>query len=375
MKKIAFVLYYYYPYTSGLSEYARAIAEELAKSNEVEVIVSKHKSDLPNEEVLDGVNIKRFKSWFSIGKGVFAPGIFWHIFKKRKAYDKVFIFLPMTEAMVFPFFLKKEKINSFYVCDIRVGSSFIAKIIEKILFFSMRFLLKRSSKIVPLSHDYFSASRIYSEEYEGKVIPVRPTSRITGRENNLDYREKFNINNDTFVIGFLGRIVYEKGADYLIKTVPVLKKMGISNFKIILGGDYANVRGGSVYEELKSLIDEYKDHVIVTGFIPEDEKASFFRSLNVFTLPSIDPLEAFGIVQLEAMGEGIPVVASNLPGVREIVQKTGYGLIATPKSSESLAQEISKIYYNKIELSGKKDKYKEVYNDAEWKDQLEKIVS
>lgn len=55
--------------------------------------------------------------------------------------------------------------------------------------------------------------------------------------------------------------------------------------------------------------------------------AEFYSSLDVFCLPSINPLEAFGMVQIEAMLCGVPVVASDLYGVRTIVGNTGMGLV------------------------------------------------
>ncbi len=64
--------------------------------------------------------------------------------------------------------------------------------------------------------------------------------------------------------------------------------------------------------------------------------AEFYASLDVFTLPSINSLESFGMVQVEAMLCGTPVIASDLPGVRTIVQRTGMGLICKRGDAEDL---------------------------------------
>jgi glycosyltransferase involved in cell wall biosynthesis len=59
--------------------------------------------------------------------------------------------------------------------------------------------------------------------------------------------------------------------------------------------------------------------------------------MDVFTLPSINTLEAFGLVQVEAMMCGVPVIASDLPGVKTIVQNTGMGLVCKRNDPQSLA--------------------------------------
>jgi glycosyltransferase involved in cell wall biosynthesis len=70
---------------------------------------------------------------------------------------------------------------------------------------------------------------------------------------------------------------------------------------------------------------------------------NFYASLDVFVLPSTNSFEAFGIVQLEAMSAGIPVVATNIPGVRTIVQETGFGEIVEPKSPMQIALAIENV--------------------------------
>lgn len=71
--------------------------------------------------------------------------------------------------------------------------------------------------------------------------------------------------------------------------------------------------------------------------------AEFYSSLDVFCLPSINPLEAFGMVQIEAMLCGVPVVASDLYGVRTIVGNTGMGLVCKKGDVQNLADCIMKI--------------------------------
>jgi glycosyltransferase involved in cell wall biosynthesis len=64
----------------------------------------------------------------------------------------------------------------------------------------------------------------------------------------------------------------------------------------------------------------------------------YFASIDVLVFPSINMLEAFGIVQLEAISAGIPVIASDLPGVRTLITNSGYGLLSKPGDVNDLTR-------------------------------------
>ncbi len=69
----------------------------------------------------------------------------------------------------------------------------------------------------------------------------------------------------------------------------------------------------------------------------------FYASLDVFAFPSVNPLEAFGIAQLEAMFSGVPVVASELPGVRQPILRSGFGRLTPPRDVEALAEAMREV--------------------------------
>ena len=133
------------------------------------------------------------------------------------------------------------------------------------------------------------------------------------------------------------------GIDILIKAYKIIKETR-DDIELLIGGDYENIAGGSIYPELKQYISEnnLKD-IKFLGKISENKMSEFYSSLDIFILPSINPLEAFGMVQIEAMLCGIPVVSSDLYGVRTIVQNTGMGLVHKKGNEQDLAQCILKI--------------------------------
>ena len=84
-----------------------------------------------------------------------------------------------------------------------------------------------------------------------------------------------------------------------------------------------------------------EDRVIFTGTVPFDDIPKYFAACDVFVLPSISRLEAFGLVVLEAMASSKPVIVSNIPGVMELVNDGEEGLHVEPMNAEDIAEKIN----------------------------------
>jgi glycosyltransferase involved in cell wall biosynthesis len=77
---------------------------------------------------------------------------------------------------------------------------------------------------------------------------------------------------------------------------------------------------------------------------------SFYSLIDVLVLPSVDPLEAFGMVQVEALLCQTPVVASDMPGVREVVNRTGLGRIAEKRNPQDIAEKIIELKNHPVNI-------------------------
>ena len=80
------------------------------------------------------------------------------------------------------------------------------------------------------------------------------------------------------------------------------------------------------------------------GFVPEERIGDFYASLDVFTLPSVNAFEAFGIVQAVAMLAGVPVLSSDIPGVRQPVVQTGFGTLVPPADEPAITRALQDLY-------------------------------
>ncbi len=342
-KKILMVLYYYHPYVSGVSICAKRVAEGLVKAGyEVTVLTARFDNNLSKQDVINGVKIIRRPVILKLNKGVIMPTFWFDIIRYALKNDYVNPHLPMTESGLSSILIPKRKIVTTYQCDIFLGSGLVDKLITSISTSLMRLQLARSRVIIPSTHDYFDHSKM--RRFIAKAEPIYPP--VTESEfipiSSKSFFTRLKVKDNELKIGFVGRVVYEKGINYLLEAIPYLSKE-IANFKILIAGDYEKVAGGSTKEELDNYMEKYPGTILFTGYLDDKDRNRFYSGLDVFVLPSIDPLEAFGMVQIEAMLCGAPVVASDLPGVREIVHKTGYGRISKIRDPQDIAKQIVEV--------------------------------
>jgi glycosyltransferase involved in cell wall biosynthesis len=140
---------------------------------------------------------------------------------------------------------------------------------------------------------------------------------------------------DRFLVFALGRHVYYKGLEYLIEAIAKLPQT-----TLILGGR------GPLTETLIALAKQLgvADRVKFVGRIPDAELPAYYHACDVFCLPSVSPAEAFGLVQLEAMACGKPVVACELHnGVTWVNRNEVSGLVVPPADPEALAGALKRL--------------------------------
>jgi len=141
---------------------------------------------------------------------------------------------------------------------------------------------------------------------------------------------------DKIVIGALGRFDRTKGFDLLIKAVAELKKVSEKKFVLKLAG------AGYFEQDLKKLVKDFgiEDRVEFLGWI--SDKSEFFSGVDIFCIPSKN--EPFGIVVLEAMKYGKPIVATSADGPMEILSNGKDSIIVNLQPEESVADSLSKAF-------------------------------
>jgi glycosyltransferase involved in cell wall biosynthesis len=360
MKRILLGVTYYYPNISGVSEYAKILAEELGKKNKLEVISGKFKNNLENFEKINGVDVLRING-SQIGKGFLMWSYPIVSCRLVKSNDIINCHLPSLEAFWLALWAKifHKNLIVTHHCEFAFNGTFSNILIALLSFPSHFFTYLWADKIVAYTKDYADNS-MFLKMFKKKLVFILPPikledkptpnpSLINGGENNIFIKKigGKNIyinNNQEKVVGYVGRIAWEKGLTYLIEAMKNI------DAKLILAGPYKDVVGDNTFEMIKNNLNK---NIKLIGPIDHEKLKDFYTKLDCLVLPSINNLETFGIVQAEAMKCGIPVVASNLPGVRVPVKMTGMGEICEIKNSKDLANKISfvlkngKIYYQK----------------------------
>ena len=157
----------------------------------------------------------------------------------------------------------------------------------------------------------------------------------------------------TYDILFVGRLVREKGIDILLKAIKILKNKYSKNLKIAIVGD------GELKENLNNLTVELGVNREVKFLGVRKDVKELMVSSKIFVLPSRS--EGFGIVIIEAMSNMLPVIATHVGGIPELIENGKEGILVPPENSEALAREINSLLENK-ELREKLSKaaYKKV---------------
>ena len=199
-------------------------------------------------------------------------------------------------------------------------------------------VLRAADAIIVTSHDYaassFLASRLPGLQARLQVIPPGVDLRLFTPSGDRDAaRRRFGATTGpvVFFLARLDRTHYFKGLHVLLEAVQRLPET-----HLVVGGD-GNLRTG--YEAQAARLG-VSTRVRFTGEIPDDLLPAYYRAADVVALPSVDRTEAFGLVLLEAMACGTPVVASRLPGVRTLVQDGYNGHLVEPGNTADLADKI-----------------------------------
>src|SRR4030067_1126991 len=136
----------------------------------------------------------------------------------------------------------------------------------------------------------------------------------------------------------VARLATEKGVEVLLRALPGSLERH-PEAQVLFAGQHEDVLGEAEYaRRLAPQLEGLADHWAFLGVLDPREMAAFYRMCDVTVLPSLNSTEGFGLVQIESMISGTPVVASDLPGVPHPVQMTGLGRVAPGREAEGLAE-------------------------------------
>lgn len=373
--KLLVVLTYYYPHWTGLTAYAKRLAEGLARrGHQVTVLTAQFEPALEREDVHNGVRIIRLPTLTRMSRGVIMPGFIGVVNRLAKENDVLQVHTPMLETnIVTRIGLRNNKPTVItHHGDLVMPNNPRDQFIERVVTGLMTQGERESARITVHSCDYADNSKFLSP-FRFKLECIYPPVEIPepNQEQVASWRAELGLTNHQ-LIGFAGRFVEEKGFDYLLKAIPhVLRK--IPNAKFLYAGEI-NVVYEHFYEQWKQLVTQESAHIVQLGLIRDQQRlANFYAMCDVFALPS--RTDCFPSVQIEAMLSGTPVVANNIPGAREVVRVTGMGKLVQPRDEHALADGLVEVLCSRAAYTKSRADIRQVFDTERTLDQYEHLLT
>ncbi|MBE0670134.1 MAG: glycosyltransferase family 4 protein [Anaerolineales bacterium] len=379
--KILTVLTYYRPHTSGLTIYAERLARAFVKrGHQVTVMTNQYDPSLPREETMDGVKVVRVPVMARVSKGVLAPTFGFVATKLVWQHDVVQLHLPQFDApgVAFRARLFGKPAVLTYHCDVQLPLGWFNRVVNFVLDFQNNMAGRLANHIITYTQDYADHSP-YLSRYASKLTPILPPVEmpVPAPQAVSAFAERHRTKERKPVIGMITRFASEKGVEILLDALPaILKKY--PNAQVLYAGQHENVMGEQAYfNRLAPQIREYEvsGHWMFLGNLDPLQLAAVYPNLDVITVPSLNSTEAFGLVQIEAMKNGVPSVPSALPGVRQPVKMHGMGEVSEIGNAESLASAILKVLDHPENYRGDIEAINTAYNPDSIAQEYEKLFA
>jgi glycosyltransferase involved in cell wall biosynthesis len=354
--RILTVLTYYRPHTSGLTIYAERLARAFArKGHQVTVMTTRYDQSLPLDEMMDGVHVIRVPVTMRISKGVIAPTFGLVATNLVLHHDVIQLHLPQFDApgVAIRARLFKKPVILTYHCDLFLPPGLFNRFVNLVVKFQNNLAALAANHIVTYTQDYADNSS-YLSRYRRKLTPMLPPVILPPAEpgSREEFAKKYQTRKQRPVIGMATRFAAEKGVEVLLDALPaVLSKY--PRAQVLFAGQYQNVMGEQAYfDRLIPRIKEYEQQNCwkFLGNLSQQQLAAFYPNLDVLVVPSLNSTEAFGLVQIEAMMNEVPCVASALPGARRPVQMHDMGKVVPIGNPAALSAAL-------LEIFNRKDQY------------------
>jgi rhamnosyl/mannosyltransferase len=358
---------FYKPYSGGLESVVADIVEGITDF-ETSVLAA-DPDNLSKKETINGVNVIRSAEIINIASTSIAPGYIVDVIKIcNGSILHVHLPNPMASFALFCAFLCGRDMSNIVI---HWHSDIVKQKLLLALYKPLQsWLLRRAKKVIVTSQNYLDSSEPLQPFIKKcEVIPIGIDSIEGSVDQNLVSRIKDKYENKKIIFS-LGRHIYYKGFEYLVEAAK-----DVNDAVFLIGGK------GPDTEKYRRMIEEYQlqNTVFLLGRIEVDELPSYYAAADVYAFPSIEKSEAFGVVQLESMSVGTPIVATNIKGsgVPWVNEHMTSGLICEPKNALALSNSLNQILTDeelRHTLSiGAKKRFNEVFNKSKMIDSIDSV--
>ena len=325
------------PYQAGTGNVCYYSARELARRGHEVHIYTAACQGAPAYEEREGITIHRLPTLLRFGNAPFLPGLL-----SIRDFDIIHLHHPFIFGAEMIWLVSKLRKIPYVLTHHNdlIGDGYRRYLFDTYSAVSTRMIFGGAAKFAVVSKDHAANCRlspIFLKRWQD-VVEVPNGVDVELFNPGVDgtsIRQQYSIPNDALVILFVGgldRAHHFKGVDYLIEAFALIPDQKVL-LMIVGDGDLRQQ-----FEQLAAL-SGVADRVIFTGVVPNEELPPYYTAADIFVLPSFPP-ESFGIVLIEAMACGIPVIAHDIPGVRSVVDDKGNGLLVQSGNKTALVKSI-----------------------------------
>jgi glycosyltransferase involved in cell wall biosynthesis len=345
--RILMALTYYYPHWTGLTAFAQRIAEGLvARGHQVTVLTSQYQPYLPREDAHHGVRIVRLPIIMRLSRGQVMPSFPFALWQLLGQHDVVQVHTPMLEPWIVGVLAhaRGRKMLMTHHGDLVMPAGALNQLVQR----GVGWMLNRgaaTADVISMYTEDYARHSAFLRPYLHKLAYIFPPVTFPRAESQKveAWRQELGLVGHP-VVGFAGRFVEEKGFDYLFKAIPAIIAEA-PDVRFVFAGE-TNVVYESFWQRCQPLLEPYRDRVVLLGLLTApEEMARFYALCDLFVLPS--RTDCLASVQVEAMFNGTPVVATDIPGAREVVRRSGMGLLVEPRDEQALARGIVEVLRNR----------------------------
>ncbi len=328
----------FYPFTGGVENYVYNLSRELVKLGHDVTVVCANEPAGEKDEVIDGIKIKRLSYIGKVANTNINPRLPFELL--REEFDLIHTHLPTPWSADWSAIAATTRRKPLVLTHHNniVGDGYANCVAQVYNYTGLKFILERANRIIITQPNYLASSS-YLEKYEDKVevIPVGVDAEKF-RPMNTE-----NEDNTLFFLSVLDRFHVYKGLDHLLQALNTVKEED-PDVKLIVGGE------GELLDRYRQMSSSLglEENVEFVGFIPDYEITQYYNRCDLFILPSISAeQEGFGMVLLEAMACGKPVISTDIVGVAKDLMENGAGIIVERRDAKGLAEAILHILQNK----------------------------
>lgn len=338
----------FHPHIGGVETYVHDLSKKLIElGHDVSVVCAKVNPETDSHEQIDGIDVHRLSSIGSIANTNLTPSLPKLLYQKAQAADIIHTHLPTpwsADLSTLVGAITGTPVVLTYHNDI-IGEGF-ADYVAKLYNQTMLKVTLQLVDTVVVTQPAYCDNSLHLGPYQDKIEVVHNGVDVNRfRPVTIDNPERSRLGFDTnrsnvFFLSVLDGHHGYKGLDVLLEAISILGDRSGTIPHLLIGGDG---EARAQYEQQAKILD-IEDHVTFLGYVEDDDLVAYYSEADLFALPSLSSdQEGFGLVLLEALAAGTPVVTTDVVGISDAVQNNDIGDIVSRNDPEKLAATIEQL--------------------------------